>query len=111
MGAIKEGREVNVSRGSRIPALPPKSGCLVCAGPHSAVDCSHTAALGLSRFEAGKVHEKQVYRDHLARLAALRDAPAREQTLAERIAFAEAMSADMDADNERARRRVLGVGR
>ena len=94
-----------------IPALPPKSGCMVCAGPHSAADCAHTAALGLSRFEAGKVHEKQVYRDHLARLAALRDAPAREQTLAERIAFAEAMSADMDADNERARRRVLGVGR
>jgi len=99
---------VNVSKG--IPALPPKSGCLICAGPHSAADCAHTAALGLSHFEAGKVHEAQVHRDHIARCAALRDTPAREPSLAERIAFAEAMSADMDADNARARRR-MGVGR
>ena len=98
---------MNVSKG--IPALPPKSGCMVCAGPHSAADCAHTAVLGLSRFEASKIHERQVYRNFLVDAAARRDAPAKEP--ADYYArLSDAVNADQDDTNARARRR-MGVGR
>ena len=97
-----------MSKGSKLPALPPKSGCVVCGAPHDATDCAHTATLGLSRHELLRVGDIQGHRDSVAWLSVL-PAPARVRTVEEEIAFAEAMSADIQAGVDR-QLRATGFG-
>lgn len=89
-----------MSTGSKLPALPPKTGCLVCGSrAHGADRCLHGADLGLSTLELRKVADRQGYRDSTERLRRETDAilsrPVAPMTAAERLAFEEEMDRDI----------------
>ena len=98
---------MNVSKGSKLPALPPKSGCLVCGESHGAESCN------LSQEVIG--HDPSVFR-RIAAVQRRRDANEafeRRMALLARIPtvaaadLSEAVNACQDATNAAARRRFV----
>lgn len=104
---------MNVSRYCpAIPALPPKFGCMVCGAGHNTSFCHHNAALNLSLTERREVRRVQEIRDRRAEAARRATYTVRtpEETAAYYDRLSEAVNADQDDTNARARRR-MGVGR
>ncbi len=92
-----------MSKGSTIPALPPKSGCMICGAAHSASGCNIGAVAGLQNTQADINKTERIQR---ARNAA--NAPVVVKTPAITLSGAEADAAAiagmveaLDADNNR----------
>ena len=108
-----------MSKGSKLPALPPKSGCRACGVPHFELCPTCAEAIGTTPTYIRSPTclrcgcEKGTYGSaHLCSRCDLASLPpAKPMTAEDRRAYEDAMEADIGRDIDARKRRMCGVGR